>query len=120
MDAAICMRRQLTSNSLRHILEVIYAFANYVTRSGKKPLQYTFRKDENSIVYFVGEISEACSYYTTDTADWDGKNYKWIKSSAQVSKTIAAEIPEAALYYFVNGTDLDGIMYSTPMIRTKP
>jgi hypothetical protein len=102
--------------------QVIYAFADCVTRSGKKPLRCTVRKDKNSSVDFVGEISEACSYYTTDTADWDGKNYKWIKSSAQVSKTtktIAAEIPEAALYYFINATDLDGIMYSTPMIRTK-
>ena len=100
--------------------EVIYVFADYVTRGGHKPVKFIYRKDQNGILDFTGEINEAFAYYTTDTADWDGKNYKWIKSSAQVSeteKTIFAEIPKEALYYFVNGTDANGIMYSSPMKR---
>jgi len=102
--------------------EVIYSFADYVTKGGKKPLQFSTGNGQNGIVDFAGEIREACCYYTKDTANWDGKNYQWIKSSAQVSKTaktIAPEIPEEALYYFINATDLDGIMYSTPMKRKK-
>jgi cephalosporin-C deacetylase-like acetyl esterase len=98
--------------------EVIYVFADYVTRGTQKPVKFIYRKDQNGILDFTGEINEAFTYYTTDTADWDGKNYKWIKTGAQVSKidkTIVAEIPEEALYYFVNGTDVHGIMYSSPM-----
>ena len=35
--------------------EVIYVFADYVTRGGKKPIQYTFRKGENGNLDFTGE-----------------------------------------------------------------
>jgi len=97
--------------------EEIYHFADYVTKNGEAPV--TFRIRKNSIK-FKGKLSKAVLYYTTDTADWDAESYEWLKTSAQFSnsdKTINVNIPEEAVYYFVNGIDSYGLMYSSLMKR---
>lgn len=102
--------------------EVIYSFADYVTKGSEEPLKLTFKKDTNTVIDFEGEVRNAVAYYTTDTADWSGENYKWIETGTRISesdKTISTDLPEGAVYYFINVISSDGLMYSTPMKRAK-
>lgn len=101
--------------------EEIYSFADYVVKGGNKPILFKEKETENTL-NFESEINKAVAYYTSDTADWSAKAYKWIAAEAIVSesnKTITTELPEGAQYFFVNGITKDGMMYSSPMLRVK-
>lgn len=101
--------------------EEIYRFADYVTKDEIAPVRFKFDA-KNNILNFDRELSEACVYYTTDTADWNAKNYTWLKNDVQLSnsnKTIEIDLPEGVVYYFVNVIDDDGLMHSTPMVKVR-
>lgn len=98
--------------------KVIYSFADYITKESEDPLNLSYKKNKSTVIDYEGEVSDAVAYFTTDTANWGGDKYKWIESEVNVSKTnktISATIPESALYYFINATSAEGLMYSTPM-----
>ena len=99
----------------------IYSFADYLVKGGNMPLIFNEKETENAFK-FEGEISKTVTYYTSDTADWSDKAYKWIETEAIVSesnKTITTKLPEGAQYFFVNGITKDNMMYSSPMVRVK-
>ena len=99
----------------------IYRFADYVTKGGKAPLKFKTIK-QGKAVSLSGDLSSAVAYYTNDTSDWSKESYKWIETSVRISKSgrkVKAELPDDALYYFVNGVDQEGSMYSSPMIKVK-
>lgn len=99
--------------------EEIYQFADYVVKKGKAPIKFEIKSD-NKVIAFDGAINQAVAYYTTDTADWDKKSYKWLEKKLEFSnenKKIVVDIPSNAVYYFVNGVDMAGLVYSTPMIK---
>ena len=102
--------------------EVIYRFADYITKEGEAPLTLSYSKGEGTIIDYKGKVSDAVAYFTTDTANWGGNNYQWIETGAIVSKsdkTISAKLPDSALYYFINATSAEGVMYSTPMRKVN-
>ncbi|MDR8394553.1 acetylxylan esterase [Aliifodinibius sp. S!AR15-10] len=97
---------------------IIYSFADYITKESEAPLNLSYKKDEGTEIDYEGEVNQAVAYFTTDTANWGGNHYKWIETEAKVSKsnkTISTELPDSALYYFINATSDDGLTYSTPM-----
>jgi dienelactone hydrolase len=102
--------------------EEIYSFANYITRGSKKPLTLKTNSKNKKIIDFEGTVNNAITYYTKDTDDWKADNYKWIKADAFISKsnkTITPELPDDALYYFINAVT-DGVgMYSSSMIKLE-
>lgn len=95
--------------------EEIYRFADYIVHKGDKPIVFN-TSEKAEIFAFEGDVNGAVAYYTNDTADWSGKACKWIKIEAKISnKKIHVDLPGDALYYFVNGTTTDNMMYSSPM-----
>ena len=99
--------------------EEIYQFADFVVKNGKTPVKLTNAEEGNQVV-FDGEIIEAVAYYTSDTVDWSGEAYKWIKLETKISdKTIITNLPKGAEYYFVNGTTPDKMMYSSEMLKQR-
>ncbi|WP_372772284.1 alpha/beta hydrolase family protein [Mangrovibacterium sp.] len=101
--------------------EEIYRFADYVVGRGKEQVKFKFNTEKNT-VNFDGELREAFAYYTNDTADWSAKSYKWLKADVLLSNstnTIKVELPESAVYYFVNGIDTEGLMHSSPMVKIE-
>ncbi len=99
----------------------IIAFANYITKGRQQPTQIISKGAQGKKVNFsyTGEIAEATLYYTTDPADWGSTNYEWIPMAANISNSghlITAELPQEAVYYFVNTKTKEGEEYSSPMI----
>ncbi len=105
--------------------EVIYHFADYITKKGIKPPEFILKGLQSNGKMECGanrELEKAAIYYTKDTADWDCKNYQWNEITGQVSdlgKTISAFLPEGTEYFFINGTVTNGMMYSSPMFRKE-
>jgi dienelactone hydrolase len=99
--------------------ETIYDFANFITKNDKKPQTVTLKNiDANNTLYYsyTADIKSSKLYYTTNFADWGGKNYHWIELKATVTENeISATLPKNAVAYFLNITNKKGIAYSTAM-----
>ena len=99
----------------------IYSFADSIISMGGKPFTATAEEQhQNGDIKFsyVVDIVDAYIYYTIDTVDWDCNNYEWRKLKAsvdQAEKKIEGTLPAGTQYYFVNGTDDNGLLYSSPM-----
>ncbi|WP_185154194.1 family 16 glycoside hydrolase [Fulvivirga sp. M361] len=104
--------------------EDIYQFADYITGSGDKRLEFTSQNLENnntlSFNYeYDGSLSSAWLYYTVDTADWSGKGYEWIETQANLSstsKSISVSLPVEAQAYFINAVSAESLVFSSPMV----
>jgi dienelactone hydrolase/membrane-bound inhibitor of C-type lysozyme len=100
----------------------IYEFADYVTGSRDQYPEIQITVSENSKIHgkVKGSLTEAFCYYTTDTADWQCKNYQWMVNQVEVNRekgTIKTTVPDNALYFFVNVVSADGLTVSSPMQR---
>ena len=100
----------------------MFAFADYITGNGAKPVSFAFtERDGNSVTFnYEGTIKSARLYTILDPADWHQDNVKWDENSASFDaneNTIAGTIPNGTQYFYVNVTDEDGSIYASPMIH---
>ncbi len=105
--------------------EAIYRFADYICKGGSRPVQFKFESlaNRSRVNYsYEGELQLASLLYTTDTADWDCDNYKWMEIPALLdtaSKRVSARLPDEAQYFFVNGISMEGTLSSSSMRKVE-
>lgn len=99
----------------------IYDFAGYIVKEGNRPFHLTSHELSETgevIFHYEGEIADARLYASVDTADWHCENYEWKEFPVIIdpaAKTIRGTLPWGTLWFFVNGTNANGILYSSPM-----